>query len=330
MTAELQSLENDPDLAALESLLRRFNLFEAIGMTRQEIRHSRLLAFLLDPHQTHGLGERFLRGFLQALSVTLPDTDLSDVEVFTEWENIDILIRCPRTRLAIVIENKIGAGEHGDQLARYRETVTRHFGGWTVLSIFLSPLGALPTNPDYQIAEYNTIVTLTEELALLPELDSDVITLLRHYSQMLRRHVLHEDELDALCQQLYQRHRRAFDLIFERRADPHARIREELEHLVRANPVLQLDYAKSSARSQLSFAPVAWDALLPRGTLRDWSAEGRILLFWFTNRPQSLRISLQISAGTDPEDRARLIAVAEAQGSPFAVRRDAHRAAWSV
>lgn len=41
---EFEVLENDPDLAGLESLLRRFNLFEAMGMTRQEIRHSRLLS----------------------------------------------------------------------------------------------------------------------------------------------------------------------------------------------------------------------------------------------------------------------------------------------
>ena len=46
---------NNPDLEKLEGLLDRFNLFEALGIVRQEIRHSDFLAFLLDPRQNHGL-----------------------------------------------------------------------------------------------------------------------------------------------------------------------------------------------------------------------------------------------------------------------------------
>ncbi|HAH57521.1 MAG TPA: hypothetical protein DCL86_05190, partial [Bacteroidales bacterium] len=42
----------------------KFNIFEAVGMARQEIRHSRFLAFLLNPLAPHGLGEYFLRNFL--------------------------------------------------------------------------------------------------------------------------------------------------------------------------------------------------------------------------------------------------------------------------
>ena len=51
------------DLERLEALLAEFNIFEAIGVVRQELRHSDFLAFLLDPHQSHGLGDDFLKAF---------------------------------------------------------------------------------------------------------------------------------------------------------------------------------------------------------------------------------------------------------------------------
>ncbi|MBB6050431.1 PD-(D/E)XK nuclease family protein [Armatimonas rosea] len=329
MISELEALNYDPDLAALEQALQQFNLFEAMGIARQEVIHSKALAFLLDPHQTHGLGEHFLRGFLHHLGLTEP-ADLSDTEVRTEWERIDILIRCPRARLAVVIENKIGAGEHGDQLKRYKELAARHFAGWKVVFVFLSPLGAPASDPDYLLAEYSTIITLLEGATNLPSLQPEVLTLLTHYTATLRRQVLHENELDALCIQLYQRHHRALDYLYARRADPQTRIREELESLVKANSIFVLDYAKPAARSQVSFVPVVWDDFLPRRRPCKWSAEGRVLLFWFSNQPQSLRLSLQISAGTDPADRARLIALAEAQGAPFTVKPNARNAAWTI
>ena len=56
----LKALEDfvvgNPELEELEALLSQFNLFEAIGAVRMEVRHSDFLAFLLDPAQKHGLG----------------------------------------------------------------------------------------------------------------------------------------------------------------------------------------------------------------------------------------------------------------------------------
>ena len=46
--------------ASLEALLDRFNLFEALGVARQELRHSDFLGFLLNPQQPHSLGDFFL------------------------------------------------------------------------------------------------------------------------------------------------------------------------------------------------------------------------------------------------------------------------------
>jgi hypothetical protein len=40
---------NNAELEQLEAMLAEFNVFEAAGLTSQEIRHSRFLSFLLDP-----------------------------------------------------------------------------------------------------------------------------------------------------------------------------------------------------------------------------------------------------------------------------------------
>src|SRR5829696_7264496 len=101
-------VENFPvgnrDLECLEALLDRFNLFEATGFIRQELRHSDFLAFLMDPRGNHRLGDIFLKRLLQSVvmadgdvpvSVTpteLDQWDLGRVEVRREWHHIDILL----------------------------------------------------------------------------------------------------------------------------------------------------------------------------------------------------------------------------------------------
>jgi hypothetical protein len=66
---DLKALEDlsevNLDLERLEALLKRFNIFEATGFIRQELRHSDFLAYLLDPKGTHGLGDAFAKRLLK-------------------------------------------------------------------------------------------------------------------------------------------------------------------------------------------------------------------------------------------------------------------------
>lgn len=113
------------------SIRKGFNLFAALNITRQEIRHSRFLAYLLDPNETHGLNDRFLRAILLAvlnensdarvkrLSVALGD--LSDASVYCERDHFDITVQIPALNLLFVIENKVGAAESEFQLETYRK-----------------------------------------------------------------------------------------------------------------------------------------------------------------------------------------------------------------
>jgi hypothetical protein len=133
----------NPELDELELLLSEFNIIEAVGVIHQELRHSSFLASLLDPGQSHGLGDAFLTPLLQSalLSSQVADPPVSrlDLDVWSldettvqrEWQHIDILLLNADHRLAVVIENKVGSDEHSDQLGRYREAVRRTYPGWT-------------------------------------------------------------------------------------------------------------------------------------------------------------------------------------------------------
>ncbi len=61
---DLQALERfvaeNDDLLKLEEQIGRFNIFDALGIARVEIRHSNFLAWLLTPGESHGQGDLFL------------------------------------------------------------------------------------------------------------------------------------------------------------------------------------------------------------------------------------------------------------------------------
>jgi len=66
-------VENE-DLLALEERIGRFNIFDALGVVRAEIRHSNFLAWLLDPLESHGQGALFLKALLMDLLRHTPPT----------------------------------------------------------------------------------------------------------------------------------------------------------------------------------------------------------------------------------------------------------------
>ena len=94
-----------------------FNIFPVFLNSYDEVNfHSRFLTFLLNPNETHGLGNTFLELFLQQHNI--PDFDLTCVDAFQEVEKIDILIKNSLNQ-SIIIENKIEAGDQETQLFRY-------------------------------------------------------------------------------------------------------------------------------------------------------------------------------------------------------------------
>ena len=119
-----------------------FNVFRILNLESNETRtHSAFIAELLNPKGSHGVGDTFLKAFLSILELDNFDFDavFADVQVeyhigFKNEENtdggrIDILV-ASRNK-AILIENKIYAGDQENQLIRYynfgKEKYTNNF-----------------------------------------------------------------------------------------------------------------------------------------------------------------------------------------------------------
>jgi hypothetical protein len=324
--AALESLVVDnPELERLETLLGQFNVFEAIGAVRHELRHSDFLAFLLDPRQNHGLGDEFARRLLQRVLISsgdhpLPITpidldvwDLNGLAVQREWQNIDVLLLDEAHDLAVIIENKIDSREHSNQLDRYFRVVRQHYPGLKILGIFLTPEGDIPSHSSYLPTSYTAVCEIVERIieTRTSTLGADVKTLMVHYAQMLRRHIVSESEIADLCRRIYRKHQRALDLIYEYRLDKQTEIREMLEGIVRNTPGLLLDHC---SKSYIRFIPRAWD-LPTLNSGAGWTRSGRILLFEFNNTADSLKLYLWIGPGPE-QIRQKLLDMALAH-QPF-------------
>ena len=234
-TVALEKFIRDSDLERLEDLLAEFNLFDVLHITRGELQHSALIAWLLDPHGSHGLKDYFLRHFLleataeardrgvaKVTPVEVDSWNLSDIEVATERHRIDILLIDRSGLFVCLIENKVGSDEHSNQLSRYLETVESEYEGLTPLPIYLTPDGRKPNNEEdaehYIPFGYEKVAGLIKRALKMRSstIGAGVVSFLEQYERTLRRNVLDtKDNTDKLAYQLYEKHRRAIDLIIK-------------------------------------------------------------------------------------------------------------------
>jgi len=292
------------NLDRLEDLLGEFNLFEACGATRVELRHSDFLRFLLDAGENHGLRDYFLKTLLkrsllnvigqEVSAIDIDVADLSDAVAERERWSIDVLVHSDRCKLVIAFENKIDSSEHSNQLARYRDIVRREFPGYRRVLIYLTPEGDEPSDPDQWLAlSYQTLMNELHAVvaARCNTLGSAVLTALEHYATMIGRHIVGESEIVNLCRQIYRQHKDALDLIFEHKPDLQMDLKAVLEEEVGRHAGFLLDHC---TKSRVRFFHQDWD-LDPREKLGSgWTPTKRVVLFELTNDPESLKLKLVI------------------------------------
>ena len=294
------------DLERLEELLGEFNLFDATGARRQELRHSAFLGFLLDPTGNHGLGDHFLKTLFkrcltgpsgQAISaIDIDVADMTDALVERERWNIDLLISSERSGLVIAIENKVDSGEHDNQLTRYRKIVAEEFPGHRAALIYLTPDGDAPSEPEQEYWLPVSYETVADTVRTVRETRSstlgDAIDIgLRHYETMVGRHIVSNSEIARLCQKIYRQHKEALDLIYEHLPDQQTELREQLEREVNGHPGYLLDHCTKSA---IRFAPVAWDQDSRQKAGAGWTNTKRVVLFEITNARSFVRLKLVV------------------------------------
>ncbi len=275
-----QFIVNNEDLNEIESHLNRFNPIRVMKMERMEIRHSSILAWLLNPRENHGLNDLFLRRFLaEALkgsghelsALEVANANLSDANVYVEWHHIDIFIECPEKGWAFVIENKVDSFQHSNQLEKYRNLVKKRFEKYKIVCLFLTLSGEEPDDNEYLPVNYRDVLPLLS-LVLKSHQDTlsdSVYSFIEYYTEILGELCgMNDDDkkMQALARKVYQKNKKVIDFIMEHGASTEFQF--SVQQLLDAEEDpgwgREFDYSGTKycyfgqSTSAFSFLPVLW------------------------------------------------------------------------
>ena len=179
-------LQHVKAIAPLLKKETKYNVLTTLLQPHDEVRlHSRMLASLLDPCQgaNHNCQEHLLASFLPWIleASTQPSTGrhahhdshathiinfpLQGAHIERESENIDLLIINPSASAAIIIENKILAGDQPRQIERYHEIVSAR-GIKDITIIYLSLDGHPPSKQS--CGKVSNVVCMSYSAHILP------------------------------------------------------------------------------------------------------------------------------------------------------------------
>lgn len=206
-------------LAPITKAVNKVNLFEVLSVSKTEIRHSNMLAWLMNPHGSHGLGDRVLHGIVETAAGDLP-LDWSAFSIRREENHIDLLAVSEKDRYVVCIENKTYSGEHDNQLERYRNLVSTTFSGYRSLLIFLTRKGRASSDPEnWQAMSYADILNIISEARKNRQLQPEVDLILDNYLDVIRGFSGGDSRLRDLCGEVYRKHKRALDIILDSNAE---------------------------------------------------------------------------------------------------------------
>jgi hypothetical protein len=180
-----------------------FNLLEVMRLTGKEIRHSMVLAWLLDHDMrklgTHAQGDLGFRLFLSEFSIPIDYAGCKywvRREVAGDESVVDVEVAY-RGRFLIHIENKIWSCEGTDQTNRewsdmQRQAADLNVSASDIHALYLTPHGTEPANPNFRAIPWGRIVRVLERFAEEAK-PPDVKLFARHYARALRRFIVIQD-----------------------------------------------------------------------------------------------------------------------------------------
>ena len=203
-----------------------FNIFDILKISRTEIRHSNVLAWLLDANGNHMLGDYFFRNVLRSILYNAEDGrydktkvllfDLYSFKVLREHENIDLLLVSDNEKAIIVIENKVGSSEHSNQLNRYRDYVNKRYKDYYKMFVYLTSKGENPSDEDnWSILSYDDLYKILDDVLAKKEINDSIRLFIGDYKKIIRRDIVTDQELKDLCNKIYEKHKDAINLIID-------------------------------------------------------------------------------------------------------------------
>lgn len=254
----LQELVLDPQFRALKARLGDFNLFRTLGIHEKEIIHSRTLAWLMNPEESHGLGDLFLKRWMMQvihhaeLPFSILDVEAAkwaDFSVQTEWvtpgskrNRLDVLAILRDTTGAdwvIAVEMKVGATQADGQLLAYDAALDIKFPNTrNQLRLFLTREAERPDEESAFVATSFAQVhrALKESLEeRRGRLGEGPQSLLNNYLNLLESWFMENNDIEKLARDIYSRHKDALDIILEQRPDEGYTLTELLRKFIETN-----------------------------------------------------------------------------------------------
>lgn len=299
---------NNKELEKLESLVAQFNVFETLNIVNAEIRHSSVLAWLLNPNANHGCGDYFVKLVLKYIfsknrdslksNLTIFDLenfDYSDLEIRREWNNIDILIISEKNKFIVTIENKIISSEHSNQLERYFKIIEKNFPNFEKIFVYLTPEGEIGSDENWLILDYSVILNALNDLIEYKRSSASekILSFLKQYSTIIRRYIVSNSEIEQICRNIYKKHQQALDIIFQYKPDIEYEVSKIVKNIISSKPELILD---SAGKTVIRFTTKELDSIMPKKG-SGWTSSGRILMFEFSNCDKRLVLRLYIGPG---------------------------------
>lgn len=245
---DLFELENDTTFQQLNQQVNSFNSLKILRLENHEIRHSNILAWLLNPKENHSLRDYFLRKMMEHLILIdensqnphydkvgeILNHSLMDSHVYREVKTdqnryIDLLVVNQQMKTVFLIENKFYSTESKNQLDDYLSYIQGEFKDFTIIPIYLTLDGEEPSNSEYFILTYERIESILNTILMLykDQLSDHVYRFIEDYNQILKErfYPIQEQILQAIT--IYRNHKSTIDALFEQTSMLHKQLNFE-------------------------------------------------------------------------------------------------------
>ncbi len=197
-------------------------MFDVLRNAEYEIRHSNVLAWLLQPEESHGIGSAFLQDFIRYLKESArddlafqePSLEDGNVDVRREHKRVDIAVFFNAEKLLIAVENKTGesSAKHAAQVRAYEETLRKKHRGYTIRSVLLTTSDEESARErDFIHASwseiYRVINSIRQRSAFQTHEGRKILAFLEQYLEVIQRMIIHPETSRDYFKRLLDNHR---------------------------------------------------------------------------------------------------------------------------
>lgn len=235
----LSLVEDSPEFTTLHEHFTKFNPFKVLQIDQYEIRHSNMIAWLLEAQGNHQLGDYVFKKLMakvllheenQQIIGTGLDFEAQDLlkhnfydlqvireKVTDDRKRIDLFALSEAAKVVVIIENKYYASESEAQLSNYLTDIRKNFSGYKVIPLFLTLNEVTATHEEYLKLGYKDLLLIIEELLRAKEatLQKEIYDFICHYKELLADQLLENEELAELARRIYENHFKAIATLKE-------------------------------------------------------------------------------------------------------------------